>query len=68
MKIDSYEIDSTVYKDLVINTKPFKNIKTHNEDSTTMLSKFYDLVLIDPPWGGDEYKQGVKDDDFKKYK
>jgi len=30
-----------------------------------MLDKFYDVILCDPPWGGEEYKQGVSDDVFR---
>lgn len=33
-----------------------------------MLDKFYDVILCDPPWGGEEYKQGVSDDVFRQYK
>lgn len=42
-----------------------KKIKTHNIDSTTILDDTlkYDLILFDPPWGGNDYKQG-KDEEF----
>ena len=26
-------------------------------------NKYYDIMLVDPPWGGKEYKQG-KDEEF----
>lgn len=34
----------------------------------TMLNTFYDVILCDPPWGGDDYKQGISDEIFREYK
>ena len=48
-------------KESLKNIKNIKNIKIriHNIDSTLLRlpEKNYDLILCDPPWGGNDYKQ-----------
>jgi tRNA1(Val) A37 N6-methylase TrmN6 len=68
-KVDIYEIDKEVYKGLEENVASLPaaqrdKITTHKGDSTVIITdkkngpaaKGVDLVLFDPPWGGDDYK------------
>lgn len=41
-----------------------KNVKLYNEDSTTFFNWKTDVLYIDPPWGGPEYKSNQKLDLF----
>lgn len=49
------ELDPETYKSLVKNTKGRTKITTMNVDSMTLLDNYYDVILCDPPWGGEDY-------------
>lgn len=57
--VDSYEIVKNIYNALVKNIKTFgkeSKITPHNADITVWTpTKSYDLLFVDPPWGGVEY-------------
>lgn len=68
-RVDIYEIDKEVYKGLEENVASLPavqrdKITTHCGDSTVVITDKkngpvadgVDLVLFDPPWGGDDYK------------
>lgn len=59
-KVNSVEISEAEYKILLGNIKVYglKNIKTYNEDYLKVMDKLkQDVVFIDPPWGGRNYKK-----------
>lgn len=61
--INSIECNYTRFKYLENNIKVYnlKNVNTFNKDCTTILHKLYnDIVFIDPPWGGKDYKYKTK--------
>ncbi len=60
-KINAIEIDKKRYEYLKNNTEVFNlnNINFFNDDSIKILNTFenHDVVFIDPPWGGKNYKK-----------
>ena len=56
--VNSFEIDSVNYSALENNVSVFglTNVKTYFGDITTMLDYGQDVIYIDAPWGGKEYK------------
>ena len=60
MIVDAYEIDKDTFDALNHNIKLYdlNNIKTYNEDYTKIYKhKKQDVVFLDPPWGGSDYKK-----------
>ena len=62
--IDAIELDDTRYEYLVnnINIYNLKNVYTYNDDCRQILPKLsnQNVVFIDPPWGGKDYKNYKK--------
>lgn len=61
--VNAVEIDKNEYDILVnnINVYKLKNIKLYNNDYLDVIDKLkQDVVFIDPPWGGKEYKKKTK--------
>lgn len=58
-RTDSIEIDKDNYEALKHNVEIFKlkNVKLHHGDSTKIFNWKTDVLYIDPPWGGPEYKE-----------
>lgn len=57
--VNSIEIENTRFKYLQNNIKVYnlKNINTYNEDCLNIIHKLYsDIIFLDPPWGGKDYK------------
>jgi mRNA capping enzyme/mRNA capping enzyme, catalytic domain/RNA cap guanine-N2 methyltransferase len=63
-QVDSYEIVPMIYNALVKNVKAFNKegiIHPHLGDITTWTpNKSYNLLYVDPPWGGVNYKKVKK--------
>jgi 16S rRNA G966 N2-methylase RsmD len=60
-KVISCEINPNRYNILKENIKTFNlNIETYNDDFMNNLNRNYDLIFIDPPWGGPNYKYEKK--------
>lgn len=63
-QVHSYEIVPVIYNALVKNIKAFNKeavIHPHQGDITTWTpDKSYDLLYVDPPWGGTDYKKVKK--------
>jgi predicted RNA methylase len=58
--VNSVEIDKKEYEILInnINVYKIKNIKTYNDDYLKIMDTLkQDVVFIDPPWGGKNYKK-----------
>jgi|SaaInlStandDraft_1057018.scaffolds.fasta_scaffold01999_16 16S rRNA G966 N2-methylase RsmD len=58
--VNAVEIEKKEYDILVnnINVYKLKNVKTYNNDYLKVLEKLeQDIIFIDPPWGGKEYKK-----------
>ena len=54
-----YDKDRFKYLENNINNYNYNNIEIYNEDSVNLLSqlnKKIDVVFVDPPWGGPDYK------------
>lgn len=61
-KIIAYEIDKTQFSILEhnVNTYGFTNVELHLDDYTKNINADYsDVVIIDPPWGGINYKEAT---------
>ena len=61
--IYGYEINKTQYKILQHNCNIYKisNISLYNDNYTKYINReFADVVIIDPPWGGIDYKTHTK--------
>lgn len=58
-KVDSIELDPTNFEALQNNVDVFglKNVKLHQGDSTKLFNWNTDVLYIDAPWGGPDYKQ-----------
>jgi hypothetical protein len=58
-KVDSIELDPTNFEALQNNVDVFglKNVKLHQGDSTKLFNWKTDVLYIDAPWGGPDYKQ-----------
>ena len=56
--VDSIELDSDNFAALKHNVKEFKlkNVKLHHGDSTKIFNWKTDVLYLDPPWGGPDYK------------
>ena len=66
-KINAIELDDINYKALVnnINVLKVRNIETFNSDSNKIISKLkQDIIYVDAPWGGRDYKTKKKLDLF----
>jgi len=61
-EVDSYELNPENFEALKNNVEVYdlKNIKLHQGDSTILFNKKVDVLYIDPPWGGPEYKEKEK--------
>lgn len=73
-KIISIELNTDRYKLLKENIDMFdlnSKIVTYNDNFTNHLNDTYDLIFLDPPWGGPKYKYEknlrLKIDDQKMY-
>jgi hypothetical protein len=57
-KVDSIELKPTNFAALENNVKVFglKNVTLHQGDSTKLYRWQTDVLYIDPPWGGPDYK------------
>jgi DNA-directed RNA polymerase II subunit RPB2 len=57
--VNSYEIDKITYDALKNNVEEFKlnNVRLYNGDITKMIDYGQDVIYIDAPWGGKEYKK-----------
>jgi predicted RNA methylase len=57
--VDSYELDKENYDALQNNVGLYdlKNVTIHHGDSTKLFDNNADVVYIDAPWGGPEYKE-----------
>lgn len=58
--VNAVEIEKKEYDILVnnINVYKLKNVKTYNNDYLKILEKLeQDIIFLDPPWGGKEYKK-----------
>ena len=55
---DSIEIDNDNFDALNNNVKVFKlkNVRLHHGDSTSIFNWKTDVLYLDPPWGGPDYK------------
>ena len=58
-KVDSIELDPTNFEALQNNVDVFglKNVKLHQGDSTKLFNWNTDVLYIDAPWGGPDYKE-----------
>lgn len=58
-KVDSIEMDPENFEALQNNVDVFglKNVKLHQGDSTKVFNWKTDVLYIDAPWGGAEYKE-----------
>jgi len=66
-KVNAIELDDINYKALVnnINVLKVRNIETFNSDSNKIISKLkQDIIYVDAPWGGRDYKTKKKLDLF----
>jgi len=56
--VDSYEWNPENYKALKHNVELYnlKNVDVHQGNSTELFHKRVDVLYLDPPWGGPEYK------------
>jgi len=62
--VESIEIDYNTYNVLKNNVENYKlkNIRIHHGDSTQIFNWKTDVLYLDPPWGGKEYKEkGILD-------
>jgi 16S rRNA G966 N2-methylase RsmD len=62
--VESIEIDYDTYNVLKNNVETYKlkNIRVRHGDSTKLFNWKTDVLYIDPPWGGKEYKdKGILD-------
>jgi DNA-directed RNA polymerase II subunit RPB2 len=57
--VNSYEIDDVNYEALEKNVKEFKlnNVNLYKGDVTQMIDYNQDVIYIDAPWGGKDYKE-----------
>lgn len=57
--VDSIELDEENFEALKNNVKTFKlkNVNVYHGDSTRLFRWKTDVVYIDPPWGGPDYKE-----------
>ena len=58
-KVDSIELDPTNFEALQNNVDVFglQNVKLHQGDSTKLFNWKTDVLYIDAPWGGPDYKK-----------
>jgi hypothetical protein len=58
-KVDSIEINSTNFEALQNNVSVYglTNVRLHNGDATKVFNWKTDVLYIDPPWGGPNYKE-----------
>lgn len=64
--VDSYELNEENFAALKNNVEVYglKNITLHRGDSTALFKKKVDVVYIDAPWGGPDYKEKTELDLF----
>jgi len=57
--VDSYEWNPENYEVLKHNVGVYdlKNVSLHQGDSTELFQKHVDVLYLDPPWGGPDYKE-----------
>jgi 16S rRNA G966 N2-methylase RsmD len=60
-KVDSIELDESNFKVLEHNVQVYnlRNITLHHGDSLKVYKWKTDVLYIDPPWGGPEYKEQI---------
>lgn len=61
----SIELNKENYNALIHNTSLYKqnNIEIHNGDTTKLIFDLcFDILYLDPPWGGENYKENDKID------
>lgn len=58
--VDSIEKNNENFEALSHNVKVFglKNVTLHNDDSVKIFDWQTDVLYVDPPWGGKDYKSG----------
>jgi len=62
-KVNAIELDNIRYNYLINNLSTFNatNVSVFNDDMLNILSKLHqDIIFIDPPWGGKNYKRKNK--------
>lgn len=62
-KVFAVEINPQIYKSLLnnINFYNITNVTTYNNDYLNLFNQFnQDVIFIDPPWGGPDYKNKIK--------
>ena len=57
--VDSYELKDDNFSVLKNNVEVYnlQNVDLHLGDSTKLFNKHVDVVYLDPPWGGPDYKE-----------
>jgi len=57
--VESIELDRENYEALKHNVETFKlkNVTLHHGDSTRIFNWKTDILYVDPPWGGPDYKE-----------
>ena len=61
LRINAIELDKSRFEYLKSNCKNFNNIVYYNSDFLKIIDNCYqDIIFIDPPWGGKNYKK-IKD-------
>jgi len=65
-KVDSIEYNEDNFAALKHNVREYdlKNVKLHFGDSTKLYDWYTDVLYIDPPWGGPDYKEKTNMDLF----
>jgi hypothetical protein len=60
--VDSYEINDDNFAALQNNVGLYElnNVTLHHGDSTKLFNKDVDVVYLDAPWGGPDYKEKTK--------
>lgn len=66
LRVDSFELNHDNFKALKNNVETFKlnNVHLHEGDSTKLFHEKVDILYMDPPWGGPDYKDKEKLDLF----
>ena len=58
LRVNAIELDNIRYKYLKNNSKNYNNIVYYNSNFLDIIDRCYqDVIFIDPPWGGKNYKK-----------